>query len=74
MERRNYEEVLVTSSLLVDQESATNYYHCIGPGGVDGGPSPVTAVVIISTVVAVCGSFNTGCAVSTIHGLSSLPV
>ncbi|KAL6324390.1 hypothetical protein AAG906_012994 [Vitis piasezkii] len=62
MERRNYEEVLVTSSLLVDQESATNYYHCIGPGGVDGGSSPVTAVVIISTVVAVCGSFNTGCA------------
>ncbi|XP_034707912.1 sugar transporter ESL1-like isoform X4 [Vitis riparia] len=62
MERRNYEEVLVTSSLLVDQESVTNYYHCIRPGGVDGGSSPVTAVVIISTVVAVCGSFNTGCA------------
>ncbi|XP_019080552.1 sugar transporter ESL1 isoform X2 [Vitis vinifera] len=62
MERRNYEEVLVRSSLLVDQESVTNYYHCIGPGGVDGGSSPVTAVVIISTVVAACGSFNTGCA------------
>uniref|UniRef100_F6HU05 Major facilitator superfamily (MFS) profile domain-containing protein n=1 Tax=Vitis vinifera TaxID=29760 RepID=F6HU05_VITVI len=60
--RRNYEEVLVRSSLLVDQESVTNYYHCIGPGGVDGGSSPVTAVVIISTVVAACGSFNTGCA------------
>ncbi|KAL6324363.1 hypothetical protein AAG906_012967 [Vitis piasezkii] len=62
MERRNYDEVLVTSSLLVDQENATNNYHCIGPDGVDGGSSPVTAVVIISTAVAVCGSFNSGCA------------
>ncbi|KAL6324316.1 hypothetical protein AAG906_012562 [Vitis piasezkii] len=52
MERRNYDEVLVTSPLLVDQENATNNYRCIGPD----------AVVIISTAVAVCGSFNSGCA------------
>ncbi|XP_034707894.1 sugar transporter ESL1-like isoform X6 [Vitis riparia] len=65
MERRNYDEVLVTSSLLVDQENATNNYHCIGPDGVDGGSSTVTAVVIISTAVAVCGSFNSGCAATS---------
>lgn len=73
MEGGSNEEGLVTSSLLVNQENASDKFYCLDPNAVgggsgsgDGGSSPVTAVVIISTAVAVCGSFNTGCAVSRI--------
>eukprot|EP00261_Vitis_vinifera_P039312 XP_019080555.1 PREDICTED: sugar transporter ERD6-like 3 isoform X4 [Vitis vinifera] len=69
MEGGSNEEGLVTSSLLVNQENASDKFYCLDPNAVgggsgsgDGGSSPVTAVVIISTAVAVCGSFNTGCA------------
>ncbi|XP_034707903.1 sugar transporter ERD6-like 5 isoform X2 [Vitis riparia] len=69
MEGGSNEEGLVTSSLLVNQENASDQFYCLDPNAVgggsgsgDGGSSPVTAVVIISTAVAVCGSFNTGCA------------
>ncbi|KAL6324303.1 hypothetical protein AAG906_012549 [Vitis piasezkii] len=69
MEGGSNEEGLVTSSLLVNQENASDKFYCLDPNAVgggsgsgDGGSSPVTAAVIISTAVAVCGSFNTGCA------------
>lgn len=68
----NIEEGLLASSLVVDHENA-NYDHSIGRGGVVSDSSSVTAAAIISTAVAVCGTFGVGCAVSSVHDLCMNP-
>lgn len=64
MERETIEERQTTSPLLVRERPVM---HANGGGGTSESGGSATAVLVISTFVAVCGSYAFGAAVSNCY-------